>query len=355
MKNGSLLDIIVPHYREPWSEGKKLFDILALQRDVDFSDFRVILVNDGDHDVYPDIVKQNYPYRIDSITIPHSGVSSARNRGIRHSDAEWVMFCDFDDTFTSIYSLRVFIDALGTKNHDLLWTPFYVELNEQQKRQIRKKFNWIFIHGKIFRRSFLLKHRILFEEGLYYSEDTAFCRVIEMEIEPERIGEIRSEITPYVWAYRRGSITTDPGNTFSNAVGLFRRQRYVTMQHLKRGQNDLAGAVALRGLCDAYVTLNRNDLPDIDKSTFRKEVLDFYAEDNSILVINADIVKTALEASMTESGVGQTNLPQDLNLLQWIQQLDDEIQKKGSEENERTEKRQSDQHQGLADQHMEPI
>ena len=42
-----LLDIIVPHYKEPWEVGRPLFEMLALQRGVSFSDFRVILVNDG--------------------------------------------------------------------------------------------------------------------------------------------------------------------------------------------------------------------------------------------------------------------------------------------------------------------
>lgn len=320
------LDIIVPHYKEPWSEGKKLFDMLALQRDVDFSDFRVILVNDGDYvDVYPDIVKQHYPYQVDCIIIPHGGVSAARNRGMKHSSAEWIMFCDFDDNFTSIYSLRVFFDAMETKRHDLLWTPFYVELDAQQKRQIRKEFNWTFTHGKVFRRSFLLNHNIFFEETLYYSEDTAFCRVIDMEIDQERIGEIKSEITPYVWAYRQGSITTDPQNVFSNAVGLFRRQRYVSDQHQQRGQNDLAGAVALRGMCDAYVTLNRTDL-NCDRSDFRQEVLDFYRRKRETINVSVGVMVTAYEASLKENGLNGTELPQNVTFDRWLGQLDKELQ-----------------------------
>lgn len=320
------LDIIVPHYKEPWSEGKKLFDMLALQRDVDFSEFRVILVNDGDDlDIYPKIVKQKYPYQVDQIIIPHKGVSAARNRGMQHSDAEWIMFCDFDDTFTSIYSLRVFFDAMETRKYDMLWTPFYVELNEQQKRQIRKKFNWIFIHGKVFRRSFLRSHGISFEESLYYSEDTAFCRVIEMEIDPDRIGEILSEITPYVWAYRPGSITTDPRNVFSNAVGLFRRQKYVAEQHRIRGQDELASAVALRAMCDAYVTLNRTDL-DCDRSEFRQEVLDFYREKQETMTVSVGIMETAYEASLKESGVSASDLPGNLSFGAWLGQIGEELQ-----------------------------
>ena len=49
----SYLDIIVPHFQEPWAVGKKFFDMLALQRSVSFQDFRVILCQDGTDGVLP--------------------------------------------------------------------------------------------------------------------------------------------------------------------------------------------------------------------------------------------------------------------------------------------------------------
>ena len=41
------LDIIVPHYHEPWKICKPLFDSIALQRGIKFEDIAVIVVNDG--------------------------------------------------------------------------------------------------------------------------------------------------------------------------------------------------------------------------------------------------------------------------------------------------------------------
>ena len=317
----AMLDIIVPHYDEPWSEGKKLFDMLALQRDVDFSQIRVILVNDGeDNDIYPEVVRQHYPYAVDWIIIPHTGVSAARNRGLEHASATWVMFCDFDDTFTSIYSLRTVFDCLDTERHDMLWYQFYVELNEQAKRQIRKQFNWVFIHGKVFRRTFLRTHGIRFPEELFYSEDTAFCRVVEMEIDPERVGEIRSEIIPYVWVYRMFSATTDPGRVYKNAVGLFRRQRYVAEQHKIRSQTELHDAVCLRAMCDAYITLNRKDFT-CDRSEFEKEVLEFWEEKRKAVNVTVGVMETAYAASLKENGVDGSFLPGDRTFLDWLCQI----------------------------------
>ena len=41
------LDIIVPHYKEPWDVCRYLFSSLELQRGVPFNMVRVIVVNDG--------------------------------------------------------------------------------------------------------------------------------------------------------------------------------------------------------------------------------------------------------------------------------------------------------------------
>lgn len=312
-----LLDIIVPHYDEPWEIGKPLFDMLAMQRGVDFEDLRVILVNDGDQeDVYPIVARQKYPYTVDGIVMPHGGVSAARNRGIDHSDARWVMFCDFDDTFTSVYSLRTIFDALDTEDHDLLWVPFYVELDRTQKRQVRKAFNLIFTHGKIYRRSFLNLHQLRFEESLYFSEDAAFNRVIDMEIDPKRIGEIRSEIVPYVWAYRQGSVTTDPTRIFSNGVGLFRRQVYVANEHLKRGQQEAHDELVIRAMCDAYVVLNRTDL-DCDREEFTQEVWAFW-EKNRNASVRVGLYSEALAAAMQEAGISRKLLPERLDFAGWL-------------------------------------
>lgn len=300
------LDIIVPHYDEPWKTGKKLFDMLALQRDVDFREFRVLLINDGEeNDVSEQVFRQKYPFEVVTIVIPHAGVSAARNRGIRYSNAQWVMFCDFDDTFTSIYSLRSIFDALDTEKHDLLWCPFYVELCEQQKRQIKKDFNWIFIHGKVYRRSFLIQHGIFFEESLDFSEDAAFNQLIGMEIDQDRIGEMQSEIVPYVWTYRPGSATTNPEKTYSNAVGLFRRQKYVAQQHLLHGEEELHDWVCTRAMCDAYVTMHRADLADRDMSEFDREVWEFWREQKDRIKINLKVANMALKGSLKEFGLNE--------------------------------------------------
>ena len=317
------LDIIVPHYDEPWEEGKKLFDMLALQRDIDFSDFRVILVDDGgEHDVFPDVIRQKYPFEVTGVQIPHGGVSAARNAGMDHSGAKWILFHDFDDMFTSVYALRGIFDVLGTEDYDLLWTPFYVEVNEARKRQTKEEMNLVFIHGKIFRRDFLVNHGIRFCEELYFSEDTAFCAVVDMEIDHERIGKIKSEIVPYVWTFRPGSITTDPGKGYANAVGLFRRQTYVAEEARKRGDMEHFRGYVARAACDAYVTICRTDR-DWDTTEFRAEALAYLREHwDDLAAAPAETVKAALRGSIRE---GSLREKPEISLEDWLNNFVGEV------------------------------
>lgn len=41
------LDIVVTHYREEWTLGRPFFEVLALQRGIDFGLIHVYLVQDG--------------------------------------------------------------------------------------------------------------------------------------------------------------------------------------------------------------------------------------------------------------------------------------------------------------------
>lgn len=74
-----LLDLIIPHYDETLEQGRKMFEMLRLQRIVDFDDFRVILVHDGEDRRFQENVNldDEYPYQITELTIPHKGVSGA--------------------------------------------------------------------------------------------------------------------------------------------------------------------------------------------------------------------------------------------------------------------------------------
>ena len=221
-----MLDIIVTHYREPWEVGKPLFDMLALQHGVDFGTFRVLLINDGEENHLPDELFSNYPYTVEQVDIPHGGVSAARNAGMDYSTAEWINFCDFDDTYSNVYALRDVMNILPAKNYDFLWTQMLTEdftNGNDVLIMTPEKSTFVFIHGKYYRRQWLIDNGIRFDTDFIFQEDSLFNAIILAVLDYHRIGKIKTLIPPYIWC-RRGESVTNSQDTADKAVwGHFRR------------------------------------------------------------------------------------------------------------------------------------
>jgi len=229
-----MLDIIVTHYKEPYEVGKKLFDMIAMQRCIDFEQIRVVIVHDGT-DPFPEENFKDYPYQVEQLPIPHGGVSAARNAGIENCKAQWAMFCDFDDSFASIYSMREIMNVLDTDEYDMLWCRIcaedYVDVR-QLLYFVPEKQRFVFCHGKVYRTAFLKESGIRFREELVFNEDSCFNAEIIAHIPHTRIGEIKSTVPIYVWIRRGGSVTNS-GREDEASYGHFRRNLIVTDEYAR--------------------------------------------------------------------------------------------------------------------------
>ena len=89
------LSIIVPVYNVA-GYLHRCFNSILEQK---FTDFELIIVEDGSNDCSLSICReyQNNDNRIRVYTQSHSGVSSARNRGLSYASGEYVTFIDADD------------------------------------------------------------------------------------------------------------------------------------------------------------------------------------------------------------------------------------------------------------------
>ena len=257
------LDIIVTHYDEDWTEGRKFFDMLALQRGVDFDEIRVILVHDGS-ERFPKEFFFFYPYRVEQLTKEHGGVSAARNQGMMAADAPWICFCDFDDTMASVYSLRHVLTLLPTDDYDILWGDFYSEdvMKNGELRLNRRTENSVFIHSKFFRRAFLERNGLTFPEDLEFNEDSAFVTIALAVCDYRRVGRIKTETPLYVWTFRPGSLTATEGNRWKAYIGLYQRNRKVCEAFRAHVSRDRYLTMICRACYDAYHMLNLREIPD---------------------------------------------------------------------------------------------
>lgn len=250
--------------------------MLKIQRLVDWSQVRITVVHDGT-ELFPDGTFDDYPCEIHEVSIPHGGIAAARNWCIDHSDAKWIRWHDCDDCFANIYALHDIMNVLGDEKNDLLWFDVLAEIGEE-KTYLKQERDPVVIHGKIFRRQFLIDHHIRFNEELTWCEDSAFLAVVEMEIDHERIGKIRTDRPIYAWIERQGSLCNRPEIKFKNLQSFFLRHIYVAEEFLKRGMMDQYNTMCARTIADSYYTLVKAPGITEDKSEFERKVWAWYDE-----------------------------------------------------------------------------
>ena len=259
-----MIDLIVTHYDEPWETGKKFFDMLAMQRNIDFSDIRVILVQDGKENAldWKSLLVQ-YPYKIRTVTIRHSGPATARNIGLDHAEADWVMFCDFDDLFADIAAVRGILNVLPNDDADIIWMKTFREERVQTtKRDHENVFincleeNYYYTTGKLFKREVLLKHNLFFNGNLQYEYENAMMHVALSVIPGFRVLGLVVDFFPYMKTYRPDSWTSSRESVSDRIQCMYLRDRYLVDEYQgRRIDREYRNAVA-ETVFDAYYMLN---------------------------------------------------------------------------------------------------
>ena len=114
---GASLEIVITHYNEDWAVCSKLFKMLDVQRGMGpcGEEARISVVQDGNDSggVKWAEVMRVYPFISSITTIPHGGISAARNAGIDAAKAEWILFADCDDMPYSCDSLRTMLGGIA--------------------------------------------------------------------------------------------------------------------------------------------------------------------------------------------------------------------------------------------------
>lgn len=199
------IDIIVPHYKEPWEVCKYLFDSIALQRGISFNNIHVIVVNDGNCCLDESVFRE-YPYNIDYLIKEHGGISAARNYGLDHATADYVMFCDIDDGFLNNYGLHLIFSAMQ-EGADYIVSNFVEETYTANNTMTLAPHDndLTFMHGKAYRRQFLIDNDLRFDPAMTLHEDGYFNMLVYAVA--NHVGKIKNIGTPlYLWRWNDNSV-----------------------------------------------------------------------------------------------------------------------------------------------------
>lgn len=94
LKSGISVSVIIAAYND-WEALEECLQ--SLTRQTNGPDFEVIVVDDGSKEAAPETIRQwESSLRLRIVRQPHSGISTARNHGIRISSGESLLFVDAD-------------------------------------------------------------------------------------------------------------------------------------------------------------------------------------------------------------------------------------------------------------------
>lgn len=318
-----MLDIIVTHSTEKWDTVKNFFTMLALQRGIDFDAFKVILVNDGEENAFTDITFADMPFRVEQMSIPKSGVSAARNAGIRAAKAEWLMFCDCDDMFFNPYALMDILNVLPAPKVDLLWSDIFIEDKKRFRATViqKKGLNYVFNHGKVYRRKFLLDNGIFFDENIDYCEDSLFNTTAFTIVDDKRVGHIVTQAPTYVWCDVEGSVTNMSKTQDIAPISVFHRNEKVCeLYKTHRPREEYCGMVA-RTVIDAYHALNVLQLSGALLSMRDEFAAWFRLHEREWESVPYETVKKIKESSRKSMFPSDAKIREDISVSRWLESL----------------------------------
>lgn len=241
------LQILVPHYKLPQEELTNLLDMIYVQRGINFDDIGVIIANDGDLSIIDEEFLNHYrqKFNIEYHILPHAGVSATRNRLLDLATADFIMFCDDDDTFLSNRSLRTYfecIDSYSTAN--VVRGKFECEFKKDNSHSFTEASDtelYSNIHGIMLRRRFLLENNIRFFENINMHEDSIFNIMIGSYLNYENGEELIINNPTYIYCHNDNSIckinTDDDLDFVGRSTDILFNSRYYLFKELIRRRN----------------------------------------------------------------------------------------------------------------------
>lgn len=263
------LQILVPQYKETDEVIKPLLDSLEVQQ-VDKNEFSVIIVNDGsDVHLTEDLFKR-YSFKIDYYLNSHGGVSATRNAALDYATADYVCFCDADDMFFNACGLYIIFREIDMGGFDALTSVFVEESRHPETKEvvyINHEMDSTFVHGKFFRRQYLIDENIRWNPDLTIHEDSYFNCLAQKCAKEHKF----CPTAFYLWKWRDDSVCRhDPKYILKTYPNMLKSNTALVEEFIRRKKDKDAQFYATMMIYDAYFTMNKKEWLDQENQDYRK-------------------------------------------------------------------------------------
>lgn len=223
------VSIIIPAYNSASTIGRTVDSVLAQT----FSDFELILIDDGSHDKTYSILQGYQDQRLRVYTQTNRGPALTRNRGIELARGEYLMFIDSDDYIGRQY-VGKYYQEITSRRADLV-IGGYKHLKNNKVDFVRRlkpgrfaKYIVMAPYCKIYRRDFIKRHHITFLDTMS-SEDVYFSALLYSK--NPKISLI--DDTSYYYCYRTDSISNTTHKGFDKKVDILDLMKRINFQDIE--------------------------------------------------------------------------------------------------------------------------
>lgn len=265
--------IIIPIFNVAQYLPKCLDSVLAQT----CADFEAVCVNDGSTDNSLEILEeyQEKDPRIKVVSQANGGLSAARNVGLLHAQGDYVFFLDSDD-WIEPDALKILSEKLSDEDMVCFSGRRYLEAENKyeepdkmksesdisgweyyQKHALEsRKFAFVCVVLRLYRRQFLQEYDLKFTEGIYH-EDNMFTPVVcyyakKVKVIPDCL---------YDYRVRGNSIMTTRSIKHNKDILYIAN----TLSEFFVSKSDVEKTVVYRALTQHYQSVFKDTKPEDDK------------------------------------------------------------------------------------------
>ena len=320
------LNILIPQYNECEVDISPLLDSIAIQQNIDFDEIGVIICNDGSDYILCDNFIQSYPFDIQYYKESHKGVSATRNFLLNKSDAEYVMFCDADDMFYNACGLWILFREFEKGEFDAFISTFIEEARDDDSvMYINHDIDTTFVHGKVYRKQYLIDNNIRFNDLLTIHEDSYFVTLAQKCTDSSRIKYCPTSF--YLWRWRYNSVCRhDPKYILKTYINMIDSNDALVDEFVKREMFDEANLHVGLMIFDTYYTFNKEEWVNQDNIEYRdkteKRFSEYYKKRKEMWINLSNEDKMRLSNTIRQRSIREGMMMENITLDDWINKIE---------------------------------